>query len=451
MPARRTHPRHLILAALAALALALTLEAPPAAATTIAFDRGTLTFALANPTSLAFGPDGRLYVASQSDIRALTLDSTGTQVTAIETVATGQQGVLGIAFDPTAPGSPVVLYASRQNPAATDSYEGVVSTFTGPSWTRSDVITGLPSSAPHTNHFTNGLAFDGTGLLYIAQGSNSDAGLPSPYYPETPLSAGILVADVNDPGFDGALTYNPATTPVDDNVDQTGGDVSVYAAGTRNAYDLVVHTNGKIYATDNGPGASQTSTSCTTSGGGVVANDELNLIEQGNYYGFPNRNRGRTDARQCVYHAPSEGSGADFTGPIATLPAHCSCDGIVEYTAASFAGAMEHDLVFAMFIAGEVARADHSPDGQSVISVTTLASGFSNPLDVTTNATGTIYVAEYGGGTVEYLTPQAKFVGGVTELPGVSTATGRSIGMWALLLALPALAAFLLLRRLRQP
>ena len=94
-------------------------------------------------------------------------------------------------------------------------------------------------------------------------------GLQSPNYPETPLSAAILRADIHAPGFDGNVTYSPATTPVDDNVDQTGGDVSVFAAGTRNPYDLVVHSNGKIYATDNGPAGPNTSTSCTTSGTGV--------------------------------------------------------------------------------------------------------------------------------------------------------------------------------------
>jgi glucose/arabinose dehydrogenase len=117
-----------------------------------------------------------------------------------------------------------------------------------------------------------------------------------------------------------------------------------------------------------------TSTSCTTSGSGVSSADELNLIVQGNYYGFPNRNRGRSDARQCTYHAPEEGNGADFTAPIHTFPAHCSCDGIAAYLSEAFGGSMQGDLVIAQLIFGNVVRVDLAPDGLSVSSVTTLQS-----------------------------------------------------------------------------
>ena len=420
-------------------ALLFSAEARPASALTPSFTLGTLT-AFSNPSSIAFGPDGRLYVASQSTIRAYTLDATGLMVTDVEPIATGQSGVLGIAFDPTAAPSPAVLYASRQNTAATDSYEGVISTYTGPTWTRSDVITGLPSSAPFTNHFTNGLAFDENGLLYMANGSNTDAGIQSPNYPETPLSAAILVADVNDAQFDGTITYSPAGVPVDDEVNQTGGDVSVFAPGTRNPYDLVIHSNGRIYATDNGPNGPTTSTSCMTTGGGVEQNDELNLIEMGDYYGFPNRNRGRSDARQCVYHAPSEGSGVDFTAPILTLPAHCSCDGIAEYTSSQFGGAMQGDLLIAQFVLGNVLRVTLSGDGQSVVANATLQSGLNNPLDVTVGPTGVIYIAQFGAGEISYLDPVPKPVGGVTELPSLA-AGGSGLGVVGMVVASAVAAA----------
>jgi glucose/arabinose dehydrogenase len=397
--------------------LALSPLAPTSAGVTPVFTYGTLNFHLANPTTLTFGPDGRLYVASESAIRALTLGPGGLTVSLVEAVADGQSTVLGIAFDPSAPLTPVKLYASRREPSATDSYEGRVSTYTAPSWTRADVITGLPSSNPYSNHFTNGLAFDPFGRLFIAQGSNTDAGLSGPNWPETPLSAAILTADIHAPAFDGNVTYDPPTPPTDDNVDQTGGDVIVFGAGTRNPYDLLVHSNGLIYATDNGPNGPSTSLTCTTSGGVVSTNDELNLIEEGNYYGFPNRNRGRTDPRQCAYHAPQEGDGPDFTAPIAILPSHCSCDGIAEYLADTFGGVMQGDLIIAQFQLGNVVRADLSSDGRSVLAITTLRSGISQPLDVTVGPTGIIYIAEWGANRVSYLVPAE--VGGLTELPSV--------------------------------
>jgi glucose/arabinose dehydrogenase len=435
--------RAALFASLLLFMLTLSLD-PAAAGASPPFTSGVLNFTLSNPTSIAFGPDGRLYAASQTDIRALTLDQGGLHVAAVETIATGQDELIGIAFDPTAP-SPVKIYASRREPSATDGYEGRVSTYSAPSWTRQDIITGLPNSTPHTNHFTNGLAFDVSGKLYIAQGSDTDAGLQGPNYPETPLSAAILRADIHAPSFDGNVTYSPASTPADDNVDQTGGTVEVYAPGTRNPYDLVVHTNGNIYATDNGPQGPSTSTSCTTDGTGVSSADELNMIVQGNYYGFPNRNRGRSDVRQCTYHAPEEGNGAGFTAPIFIFPAHCSCDGIAEYKSNAFGGTLQGDLVVAQLILGNVVRADLSPEGQSVSSVTTLQSGYNLPLDVAVSPNGTIYIAEFGANQISYLTPAA--VGGLTELPSPAAAPPSSQRTWAWLALLPLLVLLLATQR----
>ena len=397
--------------------LFLALPLPPAPVESLGvpaldpdFVRGTLNVTIPLPTSLAFGPDGRLYVATFEDgIWALTLDPTTQQVLAAEQFASGLRLVLGIAFDPMAPASPVTVYASRQEPSATDGFEGVVSRFTAPTWTREDVITGLPTSEPFSNHYTNGIAFDDKGRLFIAQGSSTDAGLTVAAWPETPLSAAILVADINAPGFDGAIVYDPPGPPADDNVSQMSGDVAVYAPGLRNPYDLVLHSNGHIYATDNGAMGGAFSISCTESDSFSSVTDELNLIEEGNYYGHPNRNRGLgiPDPRQCTYHSPEEGDGADFTGPISILPEHCSCDGIAEYTGAAFDGGMLGDLIYAEFTRQNVSRAVLSEDGRSVVSLSTLASAFSQPLDVTVGPDGTIYIAEFGADAVSYLAPDS--------------------------------------------
>ena len=56
--------------------------------------------------------------------------------------------------------------------------------------------------------------------------------------------------------------------------------------------------------------------------------------------------------------------------------------------------------------------------------------------------------AEWNSGTVEYLKPQPKFVGGVTELPAVAPAGGGSMWVWAVVLGVAALAGLpLVLRR----
>jgi len=418
---RKRHPvRRNACFALAVLALAVVCSFAPAtgragstggAPGPAGFLRGTLPVVFEDPTSLAFGPDGRLYVASLSSIDAITIDPATKAVTGTESIASGLDTVLGIAFDPTTP-SPITVYATRQDLGATAGFQGAVSKFTAPGWAREDVITGLPTSAPFLNHLTNGLAFDAAGRLYIAQGSATDSGITDPpgsqtYWPETPLSAAILVADIHAPGFDGTITHAPPGPPAGDSVDQTGGDVAVLAAGLRNPYDVVVHSNGRIYATDNGPLGLFYSASCTETGATSSVSDELNVIEPGNYYGHPNRNRGRVDPRQCIYHPPDEGSGLDFTGPIATLPDHCSCDGIVEYTSAAFGGSMRGNLIFVGFQRNAVYSAVLSADGRSVLSSGELATAFDSPLDVTMGPDGTLYIAQFNGGNVAYLEPDS--------------------------------------------
>ena len=303
----------------------------------------------------------------------------------------------------------MTLYASGQDETAPHGFQGIISRFTAPDWTREDVITGLPTSAPVLNHLTNGLAFDSSGRLFIAQGSASDAGLADPsaathYWHETPLSAAILMADVHAAGFNGHITYSGGP-PLDDNVNQTGGDVHTFAVGTRNPYDLVFHSNGHLYAADNGALGQNTSLTCDTAGGLTSTADELNLIEQGNYYGAPNRNRGRTDTRQCTYRSPLDGDGPGYTGPIAVLPNHCSCDGIAEYMSDAFDGTLRHGLVIAQFIRGGVVLEKLTDDGRSVGAELTLGSDFDSPLDVAVTPGGAIYIAEYTGNSIAYLLP----------------------------------------------
>jgi glucose/arabinose dehydrogenase len=398
----------------------------------INFTRGTLAgagFATTNPSTLAFGPDGRLYIANTNGrIQALTLDPVTKAVTAVQQITTDTdlQEVFGIAFDPNDASSPPPIYITNTisgfgdaGQAPPGSYPGKITKISGAGYaTRTDIITGLPAS--NSGHEANGLAFGPDGRLYILQGSTTNAGLVNPnpglfQRPESPLSGAVLVADIHAPGFNGNITYSPVNT-YSDTVDKVSGDVTVYAPGFRNPYDLVFHSNGRFYLTDNGPnpGYGPGSLDCTAAFAfDAAALDSLELVVPGNYYGHANRNRGRTDARQCTYHANDEPASAGYTAPIeANLPA--SSDGLAEYTSAVFGGQMQGDLLYAAWVDSALHRVKLSPDGATVISDTTLATGLTNALDVTVGSDGTIYVAEYGGSKVTYFKPDESPVSGIT-------------------------------------
>ena len=415
-------------AALALLLPVLTLPTTGSAVEPVKFVQGTVTglgFTTAFPTAMTIGPDGRLYVADFAGrIQALTLNPFTKEVIAIEQVASNDdlQEVFGIAFDPTDPTLPPPVYVSNtvsgvgpSGMAPDGSFPGKITKIHGPGYgTLTDIITGL--SVSNSGHQANGLVFAADGRLFIAHGSSTNAGVNVPggplfERPEVPLSGAVLVADPSAPGFDGNITYDPPNT-YDTTVDQISGDVSVYASGLRNPYDLIIHSNGRIYLTDNGPnaGVGAASTGCASQVEDpwfpeTRGPDELNIIEAGNYYGHPNRNRGRFDPRQCVYHNGTEGSGPDWTGPIELLPA--SSNGLVEYTSNAFGGKLLGDLFYVVgfFDRAVVGHIVLSPDGSSVASNTELASGFLGPLDIAVEEDGTLYVAEFIGSQIVFLQP----------------------------------------------
>jgi glucose/arabinose dehydrogenase len=160
-----------------------------------------------------------------------------------------------------------------------------------------DVVTGLPVS--DHDHGVNGLEFNDHGDLFIQVGGNTNAGVPGPLsqsylQKENYLSAATLIArGVTSNSFDGTIKYDVNGNMV------AGFDVQVYAAGLRNPFDLVLHSNGRLYGTDNGPNLKfgGKSLSCTEDGPEPFHKDKLVLLEEGSFYGHANRKRGETDPR----------------------------------------------------------------------------------------------------------------------------------------------------------
>ena len=113
-------------------------------------------------------------------------------------------------------------------------------------------IEGLPVS--DSDHGLNGLEFGDNGELYILVGSNTNGGVPGQLtgkqvQKDNYYSSSAVVAYLADPLFDGTITYDAD----DDGTPNGGNGIDVFAAGLRNSFGIVLHSNGNLYATDNGP------------------------------------------------------------------------------------------------------------------------------------------------------------------------------------------------------
>lgn len=395
---------------------------------------------LSNVTSATWGPDGKLYVTViDGTLRALSFDDTWS-VTGIQFM-TGLSGLsnadtMACAFnpydvyDPQDPTS-LKLYVSHgeqfQNGGGAFTgpsyFTGQISMLAGPNFDNPVPVVSNLSVSNH-DHAINGIFFDDNGDLMICAGGNTNAGVQAQELgdiPEGPLSAAILRARTSSPTFNGLVLYQDSVSGVfvDDQVfsEQVdvapGVDVEVFAAGFRNPLDMVLHTNGYLYATDNGPNrdfgpASVTLT--TDSGQPFTRPDELNLIEKGKYYGSANRNRGRYFPREATFYPAEAPSIPDVhTRPLTTL--NSSTNGITEYRATAFNSAMRGDLVAMKWNEG-VYRIELTDAGRRV-QTKTLYNQSSNTafppnggLDVVYGPGGALIAIDYTFGKVRVQVPQ---------------------------------------------
>ena len=394
--------------------------APPPAPTDIQFDNST-TIPLDNPTSLAVGPDGKLYASEMfGKIHALTLAPDRSLVSDQVSNVLGTRLTLGLTIDPASTPSDVIVWVSHSSPSLSQGVanSGIVSRLSGPGLTtRADVITGIPRAI--ANHGTNSLHFGPDGKLYLAQGGNTGAGAPNNgnsefgTMAEQPLSAALLVADVKAAGFDGSC-HNAS-----DIFGPPPCDVVPYATGLRNAYDFVWHSSGAVYAPDNGLGVEGTfpptssppcfgfgNTASHTAGGHNPGSqpDTLERVLPGRYYGHPNPSR-----NECVFADGAYQGVAplpNYSAPFYNLGDHRSADGTIEYFGNHFCGDLKNEILIANFSLGDnLTRIRLSTDGLSVLSAGSLIGGFVDPLSIAQDAAGNIFVGEFGPGHIRVLKP----------------------------------------------
>ncbi|GAB3603758.1 hypothetical protein GCM10027586_06960 [Kineococcus gypseus] len=397
--------------------------------------------AVAKPSAMAMGPDGRLYVGTYSGlIVRYTRAADGTLGAAESARPLGNRIITGLTFDPA---DPTALYVTNNYPVYANAprSSGKVSLVrVNPgaalsAATASDVIIGLPRS--RYDHMTNGTAFGPDGRLYIAQGANTAYGATDVYWGdlgEQPLSAAVLVADVRDrakfplgtavnvntdaPGTPSATGSAPA---VGYQPSAAGAPVRVHASGVRNPYSLLWGSNGQLYAPVN-ESADGGNTPVPPSGTPAQLKnlpafaDFLTRVQAGGYYGHPNPSAGRyvlnganptsgTDPWEVRQYPVGTQPEPGWRAPDLNLGVHRSANGVAEYRSGlAFNGALRGSLLVTEYSNGDDLLAvtldaagkpvsfapvsDAATPGQRLV--------FENPLGVVTDpVSGDVYVAEY--------------------------------------------------------
>jgi IPT/TIG domain/Glucose / Sorbosone dehydrogenase len=325
---------------------------------------------------------------------------------------------LGIAFDPldTKENPDVYFTASKffhkgQLSTSGKTINGRIRMASGPGLeTISDVITGLPVS--DLDHGLNGLEFGDEGQLWFCSGSHTNGGIPgklssSQLLKENFLSAAINVAYLSHPDFDGSIEWSAL-----DDGNMIAKGIDVYAHGLRNPYSVTLHSNGKLYGTDNGPnpGYGRMSTGCGVNDNidDAKGHDEVNHIQQGKYYGHPNKKRATffNDPRQCVWSS-SPNSTTDYTAPL--INGQSSLDGIFEYHGNHFGGQLRYNLIFIRYNGlDNIFRVVLTPDGTAVLPSITkpIPLNIGNVgLDVTQAPNGNLIEMRYQEETIFYHKP----------------------------------------------
>jgi glucose/arabinose dehydrogenase len=426
----------------------------------IAFEQVSLPTAQDQSFSaVTIGPDHRLYAASLSghifrwDIRS---DGTLGAQQVINTVRNANGGsrfITGIVFDPASTPDNLVLWVTNGEYAFENAsdWTGKLSRLSGANLEQyQDYIVGLPRSI--RDHLTNQAVFGPDGKLYVAQGSMSAMGAPDNPWglrSEHLLNAAILVVDTKAIGRriaagDGPLDVRTEGVANPYDPFNPGNPLQLFATGVRNAYDLVFHSNGSLYAPTNGSAAGGNTPALVAPypstpridsdengpyGGPNVPGlknvaqtqpDYLFRIQQGGYYGHPNPTRGEYvlnggnpapggDPNEVSAYPVGTQPDRNYRGSVYTFGTNYSPDGVIEYHGIAFGGKLNGRLLICRYSGGDdVISLDVNSDGSVGNARTSIAglSHFVDPLDITEDiGTGFLYVVEHGANRITLCRP----------------------------------------------
>ncbi|MCC6990601.1 MAG: PQQ-dependent sugar dehydrogenase, partial [Acidobacteria bacterium] len=204
---------------------------------------------------------GRVKVLAPGATTATTFLDISTRI-----AAGGEQGLLGLAFDPayTSTGRFFVYY-TRSGDGAVTIAEYRVSANPNVAGTTETVVLTIPHPG-QTNHNGGMLAFGPDGYLYAGVGDGGGANDPPNNAQKINVLLGkILRIDINPPAGSGVPYVSPATNPF---AGATPGRDEIFAVGMRNPWRFSFdRATGQQWVADVGQGASEEVDTPIVSGG----------------------------------------------------------------------------------------------------------------------------------------------------------------------------------------
>ena len=325
---------------------------------------------LASPTAMQFAPDGRLFVAEQSG-RLRVIKNGALLPTPFLTVtvnASGERGLLGVAFDPNfAANSFVYVYYT----ATTPTLHNRVSRFTADGDVAVNgsetIILDLDNLSSATNHNGGAIAFGTDGKLFIAVGDNANG--------TNAQSMNTLHGKMLRINKDGSIpTDNPFYSSA------AGKNRAIWALGLRNPFTFAIHPDGTIFINDVGQSTWE----------------EINDGIAGANYGWPT-SEGPTSDPNFVsprYSYNHSSGGCAITGGAFYAPMTWQ-----------FPTDYLNDYFFADYCGGWIRKLD--PENGNA--VTTFATGVSFPVDLKVAEDGSLYYLARGSGPTTGTVSQITF------------------------------------------
>ncbi|HYP02559.1 MAG TPA: PQQ-dependent sugar dehydrogenase [Pyrinomonadaceae bacterium] len=320
---------------------------------------------LTNATAMAIAPDGRIFVCLQDgNLRVVKNGALlPTPFLTVTVNASGERGLLGVAFDPNfASNNFVYVYYTATTPAIHNR----VSRFTANGDVAvagsETVLLDLDNLSGATNHNGGAMHFGLDGKLYIAVGENAN--------PANAQTLSNLLGKMLRINSDGTI---PADNPFFSTA--TGRNRAIWALGLRNPYTFNFQpTTGRMFINDVGQNAFE----------------EINDGIGGSNYGWPN----------CEGHSCGSTPPANYRAPLfvyghtGAAPTGCAITGGAFYNPATVQFPAEYvgKYFFADFCTSFIRTIDPASPAVSA----GFATGAASPVDLQVANDGSLYYLQRG-------------------------------------------------------